>query len=721
MAIDIGAAFKITAGVSGQQALDKLNSSLSQTQNLARNAAMGLAGLGAGFGLSVLKQKFDDMVAGMNGIKDGAEKIGSTVEKFGALAQAAKITNQDIGTVEAGIIKMNKALAGSDDDTKGAAHALDAIGLSMAKLKQMDPADAFREIAIALSKFEEGGGKTAVVMDIFGKNGAQLLPFLKDYVEVGDQVSRVTAEQAELAEEYERNTLKLAAAKGELYKVIGSQVLPVANAFIKALLETNQQTGGLKEGFKGLAQDGTLTMIFKEAARAAAAFLDILTLIAKGVKQVGESLAVVTNDIVTVAQIAMKAPTALFKHGGVEEIRDLWRQRGAFTAAANEDMKARWSGSMTPYSDALERQFSQMGQPAAPSAPRSKGLNGYTSNVGGATQKSPYETEMENLGRAAAKNQFMADHISEYAEKISSATAAQIQFDIEQGKFKDLTAEQKKNLLGAAQAVDTYAEKLRQAKEGLAYDNETKKIEANTRALGESALQKQIIIALQDLENKGIKKGTELYDQLSQRRIEALKRQDAESKSMATGWKQGINDYLESVSDMAKQTSAIVSKAFNGMADALTEFVMTGKLNFADLANSIIRDIIRIQIQKGVTGPLANAIGGVDWGSIFGGGGSSVPIDGYAGGGYTGGSARSGGMDGQGGFLAMLHPQETVIDHARGQGMGSSVVVNVAVDASGQTKTSGDGDGARLGNLIGAAVRAEIIQQQRPGGLLAAA
>lgn len=37
----------------------------------------------------------------------------------------------------------------------------------------------------------------------------------------------------------------------------------------------------------------------------------------------------------------------------------------------------------------------------------------------------------------------------------------------------------------------------------------------------------------------------------------------------------------------------------------------------------------------------------------------------FAGGGYTGDAPRSGGIDGQGGFPAILHPQETVIDHTR--------------------------------------------------------
>ena len=37
----------------------------------------------------------------------------------------------------------------------------------------------------------------------------------------------------------------------------------------------------------------------------------------------------------------------------------------------------------------------------------------------------------------------------------------------------------------------------------------------------------------------------------------------------------------------------------------------------------------------------------------------------FDGGGYTGGGSRSGGVDGKGGFHAILHPQETVIDHTK--------------------------------------------------------
>ena len=53
----------------------------------------------------------------------------------------------------------------------------------------------------------------------------------------------------------------------------------------------------------------------------------------------------------------------------------------------------------------------------------------------------------------------------------------------------------------------------------------------------------------------------------------------------------------------------------------------------------------------------------------------------FEGGGFTGRGARTGGIDGKGGFMAMLHPNESVIDHTKGQGAGVTIINNV--DATG--------------------------------------
>ena len=55
------------------------------------------------------------------------------------------------------------------------------------------------------------------------------------------------------------------------------------------------------------------------------------------------------------------------------------------------------------------------------------------------------------------------------------------------------------------------------------------------------------------------------------------------------------------------------------------------------------------------------------------------------GGGFTGMGVRAGGIDGRGGFPAILHPNETVIDHTKGQAVGGATVnFNIStVDAAG--------------------------------------
>jgi hypothetical protein len=59
-------------------------------------------------------------------------------------------------------------------------------------------------------------------------------------------------------------------------------------------------------------------------------------------------------------------------------------------------------------------------------------------------------------------------------------------------------------------------------------------------------------------------------------------------------------------------------------------------------------------------------------------------IGSFEGGGFTGMGSRTGGVDGKGGFAAILHPNETVIDHTKGQGSGMNVTVNInAVDTKG--------------------------------------
>ncbi|WP_283149730.1 phage tail tape measure protein [Silvimonas soli] len=71
---------------------------------------------------------------------------------------------------------------------------------------------------------------------------------------------------------------------------------------------------------------------------------------------------------------------------------------------------------------------------------------------------------------------------------------------------------------------------------------------------------------------------------------------DMES-SWANGATRALANYQESAANVAQQTQELFGRAFSGMEDALVTFATTGKLNFKSLAESIISDLIRIQMR----------------------------------------------------------------------------------------------------------------------------
>lgn len=102
---------------------------------------------------------------------------------------------------------------------------------------------------------------------------------------------------------------------------------------------------------------------------------------------------------------------------------------------------------------------------------------------------------------------------------------------------------------------------------------------------------------------------------------------EAEKLKVSREWSDGVirafQDYALAAGDAAAQAERLFTNAFRGAEDALVQFVMTGKLSFSDLANSIVADLARIAIQRTITGPLASGMGGI-FASLFHQGTDSV-------------------------------------------------------------------------------------------------
>jgi lambda family phage tail tape measure protein len=88
------------------------------------------------------------------------------------------------------------------------------------------------------------------------------------------------------------------------------------------------------------------------------------------------------------------------------------------------------------------------------------------------------------------------------------------------------------------------------------------------------------------------------------------------SRTWDTGWKEAFDAYAENATNAATVAATAFSSMANNMESALDNFVETGKLNFGDLARSIIRDLLKIQL-KAAAMNMFKAIGGSSVGTAI--------------------------------------------------------------------------------------------------------
>ena len=159
----------------------------------------------------------------------------------------------------------------------------------------------------------------------------------------------------------------------------------------------------------------------------------------------------------------------------------------------------------------------------------------------------------------------------------------------------------------------------------------------------------------------------DLIKQLSEKGPKAI-------KETAKVVKTELSPEIKRLGDLADHIGMSFENAFMSAIDGS----MKAKDAFKVMAADIIRELYRVFVVKQITGFITDAFLGATVGPMQGPTMPNSPRM-FAGGGYTGNGARAGGMDGKGGFMAMLHPRETVVDHTRGQSAGVTVVQNINV------------------------------------------
>jgi len=140
---------------------------------------------------------------------------------------------------------------------------------------------------------------------------------------------------------------------------------------------------------------------------------------------------------------------------------------------------------------------------------------------------------------------------------------------------------------------------------------------------------------------------------------------------------EGYSDFATNIKTMQEELQGVFKKSYDGLTQLTMDFLEKGKASFKDYATSVVRELIRIAVQKLVIDRMFASFGSSiskirdraiatnEYNSLTD---NDTLFDGvYEGGGFTGFGSRTGGIDGRGGFPAILHPNETVIDHTKSQ------------------------------------------------------
>ena len=152
----------------------------------------------------------------------------------------------------------------------------------------------------------------------------------------------------------------------------------------------------------------------------------------------------------------------------------------------------------------------------------------------------------------------------------------------------------------------------------------------------------------------------------------------------------GYKDFFTNIKTMQEEMQGVFQKSYDGLTQLTMDFLEKGKASFKDYATAVVRELIRIAVQKLIIDKMFASIG-KSFGNIkslmeYNKLTDNDTLFDFDGGGFTGKGIRAGGMDGKGGFMAMVHPNETIIDHTKGQSMGAAPTVNFnisTIDAAG--------------------------------------
>jgi lambda family phage tail tape measure protein len=616
-----------------------------------------------------------------------SQKTGVSVEALTALDYAAKLSDVSTEGLTKALQKLSVAMFDTRVNGEEGSGALKALGVSATDVHgQIRPTEqVLLDLADKFSAMPDGADKAALAVKLFGKEGLAIIPFLNQgregitaLMEEAQRLGLVMSEDvARASEAFNDNLTRLSAIFEGVQRQIGAAVVPVLADFTEQVILAQGETGSFSNELQKISANREAILAFLESVASGLAFIAESAVLAKRViAQPFDSLSVVGKDIETwfKTDLLRSMKSMGFDPKVIDaEIAKLQGARDDYVRAANDrlfniNQNPGYVDQVAKFFDEQRRTVRVMGQkfvldteaqakevqaiydkflPTLPRKPRMElDLSGF---------QKPKPAEKLNEGEAFL-NQLRSRLTRTQEGEAAELRARALQIEAKGYKGVAAEAEQYIQVLEAIErqkeankAFDAYEKEeaaSRKITEGLIGSNR-QRIEAlqlQREMLDLTDTERAVLQARTDLEKSAATARKEanqiedaglrvqtleaINDALARQLpiVEELVRANAEyQRSFEYGAKSALRSYIDDATNAAKRAQQVTVNAFRSMEDALTRFVMTGKLDFKSMADSIIADLVRIQIQRAITLPLANWLGSVIPGMGGGAAGAVFP------------------------------------------------------------------------------------------------
>lgn len=593
-------------------------------QQMARlTAEAGKIGAAIGANIGAGARAFKDLVVASIESADKLSKMsqsyGIAVEDLSAYAYAADLAGVSQEELAIGLGKLAKKAVDAAGGSKEAAAAFASMGIdvqdSSGAVKSQD--ELLGDIADKFKGYKDGAEKTALAIEVFGKSGAKLIPFLNQGRD-GLQTLKAEAQKLGLvlsgpagaaAEQFNDNLRRLTKAKEGLGLRIAEQLLPTLQMLTDKFIGTAQSSENMARSAE-IAATGVKLLI-----SAGTLIIGVFKTVGQYLGGIGAAaVALFSGRFQEAYQISKEVGGDLVSNirGVAADVSDIWTTTGN-TVVANADKTG-----------------SQIAAPIVVAADKAKVARERLSEEAKAIQK---------INDDAAK----------------AYLDARRRLD-DLGLGEEDAAMRELDRLQAAGAAKPLVDQIRQLTQ--AYYAEKAAQEMTTEAARDRAKVEDELRRIYEETRTPIEKLNIQLARLAQLRQVAGADQDALARAEFDAW-DAYSKTLDKVEE--KQTSlASISKDLGMTFSSQFEDAILSGEKFSTLLKSLDKDITRILLRRLVTEPLAGGVSGFVSG-LGGGAGSGTGFDwgkllsgwlkGAFGSGAAGTSGGGGWMDAVGGWL----------------------------------------------------------------------